>query len=143
MRYKTLNIYLNGVLVGKLVQGQYGRLSFTYAPEFLNQATTGISLSLPLQEKPFEDGVVKAFFSGLLPDEKIRQRLAAYLGLSEQNPFALLEAIGGECAGALSLYPEEQRPPSHTGFVREGVVILHNADKYLNMNSVIRHSQTR
>ena len=114
MRDKTLNIYWNGVLVGKLVQGQYGRLSFTYAPEFLNQAITGISLSLPLQEKPFENGVVKAFFSGLLPDEKIRQRLAAYLGLSEQNPFALLEAIGGECAGALSLYPEEQRPPSHT-----------------------------
>jgi serine/threonine-protein kinase HipA len=54
---------------------------------------------------------VKAFFSGLLPDEMIRQRLARYLGLSEKNSFALLEVIGGECAGALSLYPEGQIPP--------------------------------
>ena len=38
---------------------------------------------------------VKAFFSGLLPDETVRERLAAYLGLSEENTFSLLEAVGG------------------------------------------------
>ena len=53
---------------------------------------------------------VKAFFSGLLPDETVRERLAAYLGLSEENTFSLLEAVGGDCAGALALYPEGFKP---------------------------------
>lgn len=114
MTHKTLDVYLNEALVGKLVQSRHGNLSFTYGSEFLNHAKTSISISLPLQKKTFEGVKVKAFFSGLLPDEMIRRKLAGYLGLSEKNPFALLEAIGGECAGALSLYPEGQIPPDRT-----------------------------
>ena len=45
------------------------------------------------------------FFSGLLPDEYIRRKIAKYLSISDTNIFGLLEAIGGECAGAVSLYP--------------------------------------
>ena len=57
---------------------------------------------------------MRAFFSGLLPDDIVRHRLAKYLGVSEKNPFSLLEVIGGECAGALSLYPEGDKPNSAT-----------------------------
>ena len=114
MKDRVLDVYLNDKLVGKLTQGGHGNLSFTYELNFLDQAQVGISLSLPLREQPFEDDRVKAFFSGLLPDESVRQKLAQYLGVSEKNPFALLRAIGGECAGALSLYPEGQKPPNDT-----------------------------
>jgi serine/threonine-protein kinase HipA len=41
-----------------------------------------------------------------LPDERARRLLASALGVSEGNPFGLLEIIGGECAGALSLHPQ-------------------------------------
>jgi len=34
------------------------------------------------------------------------------LGISAGNAFGLLEVIGGECAGALSLYPAGQAPAS-------------------------------
>jgi len=61
---------------------------------------------LPLQIKPYLDAQTRAFFSGFLPDSLARYRLAKYLGVSEKNAFALLEIVGGECAGAVSLYPE-------------------------------------
>jgi len=62
---------------------------------------------MPISEQPFSSELTKAFFSGLLPDESPRKNLARFLGVSDKNSFALLEAIGGECAGALSLRPIE------------------------------------
>jgi serine/threonine-protein kinase HipA len=35
--------------------------------------------------------------------------------VSEGNAFGLLEIIGGECAGAMSLYPEGEQPPEDDG----------------------------
>jgi serine/threonine-protein kinase HipA len=70
---------------------------------------------MPLREAPYADRVARPFFSGLLPDEAARQRLAGALGISAGNAFGLLEVIGGECAGALSLYPAGQMPPSSDG----------------------------
>ncbi len=111
MSNPILDVYLNAVQVGKLAQNNQGSLSFTYAPEFLHHATSSISLCLPLRAEPFMGPEVKAFFSGLLPDDIAKQKIARYLGLSEKNSFALLQALGGECAGALSLYPEGHPPP--------------------------------
>ncbi|MBP9694769.1 MAG: type II toxin-antitoxin system HipA family toxin [Alphaproteobacteria bacterium] len=105
-----LDVYLNNQLVGTLEQRKGGSLAFSYDSQFLTGAKSGISLSLPLQSEPFEEGPAKTFFSGLLPEEGVRDRLAAYLGLSKRNTFSLLEAIGGDCAGALALYPQDQRP---------------------------------
>lgn len=106
---RLLDVYLKDVLVGKLCQDNTARLFFTYNVDYLKSDGLPISISMPLQEKPFEDNIVRPFFSGLLPDDIVRQRLARYLGLSEKNPFSLLEAIGGECAGALSLYSDGER----------------------------------
>lgn len=105
-----LDVYLNDQLAGTLEQRKEASLTFSYDSQFLTGAKSGISLSLPLQSEPFEDGSVKTFFSGLLPEEGVKDRLAAYLGLSKKNTFSLLEAVGGDCAGALALYPQDQRP---------------------------------
>lgn len=112
---QALDVYWDTVLVGRLMQNAVGSLSFAYDSDFMQSAQRGISLSLPLLEKIFEGDGVKAFFSGLLPEESVRTRLAKYLGVSDRNTFALLEAIGGDCAGALALYPAEIRPtPANT-----------------------------
>lgn len=108
---RLLDVYLHEKFSGQLVQNEAGGLSFTYAQDYINQNNPALSISLPLRSEPYEGDKVKAFFSGLLPDEIVRHKLARYLGVSERNPFALLEAIGGECAGALSLYPTGQYPP--------------------------------
>ena len=112
---RILDVYLNDDLAGQLAQSADGRLSFSYAPAFLQRATAGISLSLPLRDAPFAGRETRAFFSGLLPEESVRARLAACLGISEKNTFALLREVGGECAGALALYPQDGQPPAISG----------------------------
>ena len=108
---RILDVYLHQKHSGQLIQDDSGRLIFTYDETYVAEDRLSLSLSLPLRHEPYEGNNVKAFFSGLLPDNIVRHRLARYLGVSEKNPFSLLEAIGGECAGALSLYPEGAIPP--------------------------------
>jgi serine/threonine-protein kinase HipA len=103
---KILDVYLQGIFVGQLIQNSIGKMSFIYDEKYLEKNYLAISISLPLTEKPYEGDLVKAFFSGFLPDDDARYKLAKYLGVSDKNSFALLEIIGGECAGALSLYPQ-------------------------------------
>jgi serine/threonine-protein kinase HipA len=109
---RDLAVYLHGEEVGRLRQEDSGRLSFTYRRAWLDRSDArAVSLSLPLREEPFEDRDARPFFAGLLPDELARDRLARYLGISRQNDFALLAEVGGECAGAVALYPPDTRPP--------------------------------
>lgn len=118
----VLDVYLGTARAGLLTQDDAGALSFGYGADyFVGRDPRAISFSMPLQEASFGDRVVRPFFSGLLPDEAARQRLAGALGLSVGNAFGLLEVIGGECAGALSLYPAGQTPPTSDD---DGVEIL-------------------
>ena len=81
-----------------------GRLCFVYQQSYLEDANArAISTTMPLSPEIYSHQTVYPFFSGLLPDEGVRLRLARYLQLSQKNTFGLLEAIGGECAGAISV----------------------------------------
>lgn len=80
-----------------------GRLSFTYAPDWLAlPQATALSQSLPLQVQPFDDHQTRPFFAGLLPEGQMRRLIARQFQVSGQNDFALLDHIGGECAGAVT-----------------------------------------
>ncbi|GGE33765.1 kinase [Agaricicola taiwanensis] len=117
-----LDVWFGDAKAGSLSQDEAGALSYAYDPGYLTgPEPRAISFSMPLQEAPYTDRVVRPFFSGLLPDEGARQRLAGALGISAGNAFGLLEVIGGECAGALSLYPAGDTPPSSDD---DGVEIL-------------------
>ncbi|MBU2478154.1 MAG: type II toxin-antitoxin system HipA family toxin, partial [Gammaproteobacteria bacterium] len=81
---------------------------FQYAPDWLGtEQAIPLSLSLPLQSMPFADQKARPFFANLLPEAAIRRAVALRLGISENNDFAMLEAIGGECAGAVSIIPAD------------------------------------
>jgi serine/threonine-protein kinase HipA len=117
-----LDVWFGEAKAGTLGQDEAGTLSYAYSADYLaGRESRAISFSMPLREASYADRVVRPFFSGLLPDEGARQRLAGALGLSAGNVFGLLEVIGGECAGALSLYPSGQAPPSSDS---DGVEIL-------------------
>lgn len=80
-----------------------GRLSFTYAPDWLAlPQAIPLSQSLPLQAQPFDDHQTRPFFAGLLPEGQMRRLIARQFQVSGQNDFALLDHIGGECAGAVT-----------------------------------------
>lgn len=106
---KRLSVYLNGEPVGLLEQDDSGLLSFSYSSAWLERADAiPLSRSLPLQPEAFLGKEARPFFAGVLPEETPRQRIASILGISERNDFAMLERIGGECAGAVSLLPENE-----------------------------------
>ena len=96
-----------------MVLDQHGDLGFTYDPDWLaDDSTQPISQSLPKRAEPFKRRETRPFFAGLLPDEAQREAAARSLGISERNDFRLLEALGGDVAGALTLWPEGDPPPS-------------------------------
>ncbi len=81
-----------------------GRLTFCYTARWLKQPNAvALSCSLPLQAEPFDDHQTRPFFAGLLPEGRLRRLIAQQFQVSDQNDFALLDHIGGECAGAVTL----------------------------------------
>src|SRR5690606_29115267 len=80
-----------------------GRLTFRYAAAWLARPdAVPLSRSLPLQAEAFDDHRARPFFAGLLPEGHLRRLIAQQFHVSGQNDFALLDHIGGECAGAVT-----------------------------------------
>jgi serine/threonine-protein kinase HipA len=101
---ETLDVRFETSIVGRVRVDDTGRFSFTYDDAWLARDDRfQISLALPLEPTEFNGGPAHNFFANLLPEGAVRQAVCARLGISPDNDFALLQAIGGECAGALSL----------------------------------------
>jgi serine/threonine-protein kinase HipA len=110
---RTLSVWWEGAIVGRLQVDKHGQMRFAYASEWLADASRSpISTSLPKQEQPFRHSQCRPFFAGLLPEESQRDMIAGALGISKGNDFAFLDALGGDVAGALSLWPEGEVPPT-------------------------------
>ena len=82
---------------------------FNYAPQWLHSPhATPLSVSLPLSDKTFSEDEALPFFSGLLPDGQAKKRIADWLHISTTSDIRLLTALGGECAGTVSLILEDE-----------------------------------
>ncbi|SDW18172.1 type II toxin-antitoxin system HipA family toxin [Nitrosomonas oligotropha] len=105
-----LEVWLFADHVGTLSL-QEGRLSFHYRENWLNRpGAVALSCSLPLQSDAFDDIHTRPFFAGLLPEGHLRRLIAQQFQVSGQNDFALLDHIGGECAGAITFLPPGASP---------------------------------
>ena len=113
---KSLSVWWDGAVVGAVRLDEHGDLSFAYADAWVTDpARPAISQSLPKRSEPFNRRATRPFFAGLLPDEAQREAVAQALGISKGNDFRLLEALGGDVAGALTLWPEGETPPAAEG----------------------------
>lgn len=107
---RSLDVWLLGEHVGRLDQTA-GRLAFTYDAGWLDRPDAmPLSASLPFQEQPFDDRAARPFFAGLLPEQDRRDQVARTVGVSARNDFALLDVLGGECAGAVSFTRPGEKP---------------------------------
>lgn len=81
--------------------------SFQYEQTYLEaEQPMPLSVMLPLRRESFTGAVVSNWFGNLLPEGAVREAIEHRLRLPPRDSFALLAAIGGECAGAVSLGPE-------------------------------------
>jgi serine/threonine-protein kinase HipA len=106
-----LVVWWAGRVTGYLYLGPDGDTQFAYDAAWLADATApALSFSLPKQAEPFNRRACQPFFGGILPEEGQRTAIARALGVSAYNEFRLLEHLGGEVAGALTLLPEGEMP---------------------------------
>lgn len=124
---RTLDVYLFENLVGRLVQDDGGQMIFDYADSWLTSPRAApLSQSLALRTKRFRNKECRGFFAGILPEESKREIIARNLGISARNDFAMLERIGGECAGAVTFMqagqPLPAREPSYRTLSQEELV---------------------
>ena len=123
----SLDVTLNGVKVGTIVRtpGEYNAFSFAPSyramrePPILSLGFRSIDGGLRKDPKP-QQGVLPAFFSNLLPENKLREAMEKHHAgiVRPGNDFDLLTALGGDLPGAVRVTPSdgEQRlpPPAAT-----------------------------
>ena len=109
---RALTVWWEGSVVGSLALDGDGQMQFAYAAEWLAaDGMPALSSSLPKRREPFRRRLCRPFFEGLLPEGAQRDAVARVLGVSPDNEFGLLEGLGGDVAGALTLWSEGETPP--------------------------------
>lgn len=106
-----LNVWNDQRLVGYLWRNSQGLMGFRYDDEWLVQGGFAVSHTLPLQTGEFAptSDLAHRFFANLLPEGGARDQVVRDLKIANTD-FDLLRAIGGECAGALSILQAEYSP---------------------------------
>ena len=111
---RRLDVRIDDTTVGSLVEeGVVWR--FDYDPAWQTRRD-GFDLApnLPRAVPHHVDGAsvrpVQAYFDNLLPEELLRQTIAKEAGVRGDDAFALLEYLGAESAGSLTLVPPGAAP---------------------------------
>ncbi|HLL91587.1 MAG TPA: HipA N-terminal domain-containing protein, partial [Solirubrobacteraceae bacterium] len=103
-----LVVYLCGQVAGRLIRRDNGNLQFRYTADYAGPA---VSQALPVQAAAHPHELCRAVFAGLLIEGEARETIARNLGVSVGNDYALLEALGGDCAGAITIVEPDQDLP--------------------------------
>ena len=117
---RALSVWTNGQRVGIWTIPTRGDMAFTYDTEWMGSpGGRPLSLSLPYTgNQALKGDRVRNFFDNLLPDsEPIRKRLATRFKTDTTEAFDLLQAIGGDCVGAVQLLGEDETPTDVTSIV--------------------------
>jgi len=99
---KELHVLMDNRRMGRVRQRDNGKLSFAYDEQWRNSETSyPLSLSMPLALSEHPHDKIDAFLWGLLPDnEGTLNRLGRDHHVSPRSAFALISAVGEDCAGA-------------------------------------------
>lgn len=105
---RKAEIKLHDKTAGWLTQDENG-YRFVYDPAYLQSpAPEPVSLTLPLQEKPFTSRVLFPFFDGLIPEGWLLDIAERNWKLNPRDRMGLLLACCQDCIGAVSVYPVDE-----------------------------------
>ena len=96
-------------VIGRVLRGRAGKLSFRYGEDWRNLASAyPLSLSMPLAMPEYGHERINSFLWGLLPEnETVLDKWARKFQTSAGDAFGLLAGVGEDCAGAAQfLRPE-------------------------------------
>jgi serine/threonine-protein kinase HipA len=115
---EKLNVWYNKTLVGQLWHDQTNMIGFVYDDNWLTNGFA-ISQQLPLSENEYSphEGKAHRYFANLLPEAGAREHIIRELKIVNTD-YELLKAIGGECAGAVSILPHDHEPTIENDYMK-------------------------
>lgn len=135
----ALAIWLYGQRVAEIRRTRNGRLRLAYSEAALQAYGLGeplLSIQFPVSGTTFPNRIVKSFLEGLLPEGDPLRTLADELDLRASDTYALISALGRDCAGALVIQPDhESAPPTPTVLTAEPLTDTELADLIDNLRS--------
>ena len=100
---RQADVLMNEKLAGHLSETEEGYV-FVYDGNYLdNTDSIPVSLTLPLQEKPYKQNVLFPFFDGLIPEGWLLEVAEQNWKLSRRDRMGLLLACCKDCIGAVSI----------------------------------------
>ncbi|RKS06812.1 serine/threonine-protein kinase HipA [Nocardiopsis sp. Huas11] len=106
---ERLVVLLSGQVVGHLERAASDDdPSFSYTAEYVQDGEVALSARLPIQRGTHPAKRVKPYLFGLLPEnENARAAWSDQLGVSAEDAFGILAAMGWDCPGAVQFCREE------------------------------------
>jgi len=110
---ESLGVWLGDHHRADLKVGRRGELSLAYTRDV--QAEFGIGalclgVGLPVAAKAYVGERVDRWANGILPEGEARTLLEDHFGVRRGDTWGLLRALGRDCAGAISFYPDGRAP---------------------------------
>lgn len=117
-------VYFEHFEIGRIHADKTG-ITFAYHPRWLNtKGAFPISLSMPLSELVSESEIVVPWLANLLPEEQNLLTIGRNLGISPQDTIGLLEHIGRDLAGAISIGSPRIRGTADYRFIDDADTLL-------------------
>ena len=100
---RKAKVYMYNDLAGFLTESEEG-YSFIYDMNYLNGSSAKpVSLTLPLQERPYMSRTMFPFFDGLIPEGWLLEIAEKNWKLNARDRMGLLLACCKDCIGAVSI----------------------------------------
>ncbi len=109
-----LAVWLYGDRVA-VIDRHRGRPRLLYTSEAFARYALGtplLSLSLPVSERLYTQGIVRPFIDGLLPEGESRKSIAREVSVRPDDTYGLIREIGRDCAGAVVIQPADDPAPT-------------------------------
>lgn len=99
---KQAEVFFQDKLAGILIEDENG-YTFTYSETYVSGNGIPISLTMPLQDKPYHSNVLFPFFDGLIPEGWLLDIAQANWKINPRDRMSLLLACCKDCIGAVSI----------------------------------------
>jgi serine/threonine-protein kinase HipA len=103
---RKAKVYMDNELAGRLTENEEG-YTFKYEENYLTEPMAKpVSLTIPLQDKPFVSKTMFPFFDGLIPEGWLLEIAEKNWKLNARDRMGLLLACCKDCIGAVSVEEE-------------------------------------
>jgi serine/threonine-protein kinase HipA len=105
---RDLNVWLSGCVAADLTVNRRQVAQLRYRDDYVaerGEGALGLCVPLPVSSRRFKGDLVDRWIESLLPEGETRTILEQYFSIRRGDGFALLAALGRDCAGAVATLP--------------------------------------